>query len=150
MASNGRPKTENGSIGLPASLSHAVSFTLVRSSRATISGWTRECLLPTAQNGAIVLPRAGAAFSEKQNRSLKTFADQNGSKKISTICDFNYTAFEGEFLSFASPSERLQTEKCPVRLASGLCQATQRKEKEPCIIESLFLLLRPSLSACRA
>jgi hypothetical protein len=40
-------------------------------------------------------------LAEKQNRTHKTFAKQNWSKKISAICDLNYTAFEGEFLSLA-------------------------------------------------
>jgi hypothetical protein len=40
-------------------------------------------------------------LAEKQNRTLKTFAEQNWSKKISAMCDLNYTAFEGEFLSLA-------------------------------------------------
>jgi hypothetical protein len=39
--------------------------------------------------------RAWSVVAEKQNRTLKTFAEQNWSKKISARCDLNYTAFEG-------------------------------------------------------
>src|SRR5262249_25616156 len=87
-----------------------------------------------------------------QSRTPKTFAEQNLSKKISAMCDLNYTAFESEFLSLLRHSNAAN--RCVVRLASFLCQATQRKEKErskePCLIESFILPSRPSLSSCRA
>jgi len=80
------------------------------------------------------------------------FADQNWSKKISAMCDLNYAAFGGGFLSLACCHPNV----CGLRNARfgwpvpSKSKKGERKEEEPCFIESPFLPSRRPLSACRA